>query len=108
MQYDEPYTSRVIIAHWTSSKIKVENRRRSEIATAVETMIILLERDRDVSYWPGRDSLESLRPLDTSTSCKGSRNAFVLEAEGEDMKRAIKLQRKKKLRPSMNKRTIED
>lgn len=71
-------------------------------------MIVLLERGRDVSKWPGRVSLESLRPLDTGTSCKGNRNAFVLEAEDEDMKWAIKLQRKRKLRPSMNKRTIED
>lgn len=71
-------------------------------------MIILLKRGRDVSNWPGRDSLESLRPLDTGTSCKGNWNAFVLEAEDEDMKCVIKLQRKRKLRPSMNKRTIED
>lgn len=100
------FTSMDVMEHWILSRIRVESRTRKAIAMAVE-MVFLLERGRAVSNSPGRDSLESLRPLDMGTSCKGISSRFVLEGEGA-MKRAIALRKKKKVNPNMKRRMIED
>lgn len=98
-----------VIAHCPFSRIKSENTTRREMAMAVEIMTVLLERCWVALNCPGRNSLEPLRPLDTGPSCKGNSNVFIPEAEEEeDINLAMKLLNRKKLIPSMEKRTIED
>ena len=96
------------VEHCALSKTRPKSTTLKEIAMAVEMIILLLERGRGVSDCAGRDSLESLRRLDTWFSFKGIMDAFVLEVEADDMKRAMKGRKKKKLTPSMSSKTIED